>query len=147
MKTAIIYASTHHNNTKKLVDAIASKNEVTLINAVDYKTAELDSFDIIGIASGVSFGKYYPQILTFLETNMPDNKKVFFMHTAGDPRESHNAAAKAITDAHGCENLGTYFCKGVDTYGPFKLIGGIAKGHPTEDEISKAADFYTKITG
>ena len=110
------------------------------------KTAALDDFDVIGIASGISFGKYYPQVLTFLERNLPDNKKVFFIHTAGDPREAHNAAAKAITDAHGCEDLGTYCCKGFDTYGPFKLFGGIAKGHPTNAEINAAVEFYTKIT-
>ena len=28
-------------------------------------------------------------------------------------------------------------CKGYDTFGPFKLFGGIAKGHPDEDDIKK----------
>lgn len=32
MKTAIVYYSTHHGNTKKLLDAIAEKNEVALID-------------------------------------------------------------------------------------------------------------------
>ena len=31
MKTAIVYYSKHHGNTKKLVDAIASQYEITLI--------------------------------------------------------------------------------------------------------------------
>lgn len=34
MKTGIVYESTHHGNTKKLLDAIAKKYEVTLIDAV-----------------------------------------------------------------------------------------------------------------
>ena len=34
MKTAIVYASTHHGNTKKLLDAIAAAYEVDLIDAV-----------------------------------------------------------------------------------------------------------------
>ena len=34
MKTAIVYASVHHGNTKKLVEAIAAQAEgVTLIDA------------------------------------------------------------------------------------------------------------------
>ncbi len=147
MKTAIIYVSVHHGNTKKLIDAIKSKNDVTLINAAEQKAADLTEFDLLGFASGVAYGKYYPQILTFMENNMPDNKKVFFIHTAGDPREGHNAAAKAITDKHHCECLGTYFCKGFDTYGPFKLIGGIAKGHPTDEEINGAVKFYSELAG
>ncbi len=28
-------------------------------------------------------------------------------------------------------------CKGYDAFGPFKLFGGIAKGHPDEDDIKK----------
>ena len=32
MKTAIIYYSRHHGNTKKLIDAIAAKHDVTVID-------------------------------------------------------------------------------------------------------------------
>lgn len=34
MKTAIVYYSRHHENTKKLLDAIAKKYEVTLIGGI-----------------------------------------------------------------------------------------------------------------
>ncbi|MBR1737825.1 MAG: flavodoxin [Firmicutes bacterium] len=144
-KTAIVFVSTHHGNTKKLIDAIAEKNKITLINAAEEKNADLDGFDIIGFASGITFGKYYPQLLTFMENNLPDNKKVFFIHTAGDPRENQNKTAKNITDAHNCKCLGTYFCKGFDTYGPFKLIGDIAKGHPDDNDLNGAVKFYSDI--
>ena len=40
--------------------------------------------------------------------------------------------------AYGVEFKSTYICKGYDTYGPFKLIGGIAKNHPNNDEIQRA---------
>ena len=145
MKTANIYFSKQHQKTKKLVDAIAAKNEVTLIDAMVQTEADLSDFDVIGLASGITFGKYYPKLLAFIENNLPENKKVFYIHTAGDPRAGQNSAAKAIADARGCETLGTYFCKGFDTYGPFKLIGGIAKGHPTSEEITEAEKFYSDI--
>lgn len=145
MKTAIVYASTHHGNTKKLVDAIAKENEVTLIDAGAEKTADLAGFDRIGFASGIAYGKYYPQLLAFMESCLPEDKDVFFIHTAGSPRENQNAAAKAIADARRCRCLGTYFCKGFDTYGPFRLMGGIAKGHPTDQEIGAAAAFYAAL--
>lgn len=148
MKTAIAYVSTHHGNTKKLLDAIAAKHgDVTLIDAVTQKTADLSVYDRVGFASGVAYGKYYPQLLQFIEANAPEGKPVFFIHTAGDPREGHNAAAKAVTDARRCPCLGTYFCKGFDTFGPFKLIGGIAKGHPTAKETDAAVKFYENLKG
>ena len=147
MKTAIVYASTHHGNTKKLADAIAAKHEVTLIDATSQKSADLNEYDLIGFASGIAYGKYYPQLLAFMEDNLPEGKQVFFLHTAGDPREGQNAAAKAIADARRCQCLGVYFCKGFDTYGPFRLIGGIAKGHPTDSETDAAVSFYQGLIG
>lgn len=33
MKTAIVYASVHHGNTKKIVDEIAKNEEVDLMNS------------------------------------------------------------------------------------------------------------------
>lgn len=37
MKAAIIYASVHHENTKKVVEAIAGENAVDLIDATKEK--------------------------------------------------------------------------------------------------------------
>ena len=146
MKTVIIYASLHHGNTKKIVDAIASKNDVTLFDVLSKDRIDLEEYDCIGIASGIAYGKYYPQMLKFVEENLPNGKKVFFIHTAGSPRENHNSAVKAVADSRGCACLGTYFTKGFDTYGPFKLVGGIAKGHPDSSEIQGATDFFDKIS-
>lgn len=145
MKTAIAYVSEHHGNTKKLLDAIAVRYDVDLIDASAHETEDLTNYDRIGFASGVAFGKYYPQLLQFMERNLPAGKPVFFLHTAGDPRENHSAAAKTIAEARGCACLGVYFCRGFDTYGPFKLIGGIAKGHPNADEIAGAVRFYAGL--
>ena len=144
-KTVIIYASSHHGNTKKVIDAIASECSVDLIDIIENKEADISSYDRIGIAAGIAFGKYYPQMLEYLNAHMPSNKEVFFIHTAGDPREKHNAAAKEITDKKGCKTLGTFFCKGFDTYGPFKLIGGINKNRPNAEDFEAAKSFYALL--
>ena len=47
-----------------------------------------------------------------------------------------------MTEAQRCKEIGAYRCMGFDTFGPFKLVGGIAKGHPDEDEIRGAVEFY-----
>ena len=41
----------------------------------------------------------------------------------------------------GSESPGILRCKGYDTFGPFKLVGGIAKGHPDEEDMKNAVDF------
>lgn len=141
--TAIVYASMHHGNTKKVLEEIAKADpSVTLIDVLAQAETDLGGYDRIGIASGVAFGKYYPQMLTFLEKNLPENKPVFFIHTGGSPHMRDDSAAKAIAQARDCTALGTYCCRGFDTYGPFKLVGGIAKGHPNAKELADAVAFY-----
>ncbi|MEI3307063.1 MAG: hypothetical protein V8R40_14225 [Dysosmobacter sp.] len=41
--------------------------------------------------------------------------------------------------------LGEFSCKGYNTFGPFKLIGGSAKGRPNEDDLENARTFYRKL--
>ena len=50
MKTAIVYYSAHHGNTKKLVEAVAQGRDVTLIDALAVKTADLSGYALIGFA-------------------------------------------------------------------------------------------------
>jgi hypothetical protein len=37
--------------------------------------------------------------------------------------------------------LRRFSCKGYDTFGPFKLIGGLSKGHPDETDLENAVAF------
>lgn len=78
MKTAIVYASTHHGNTKKLLDAIAAAYEVDLIDAVKIPEKDLNRYDRIGFASGIYYSKFHQAVLNFAAVNMPQNKQTFF---------------------------------------------------------------------
>ena len=128
--TVIVYASKHHGNTKKLLEAIAEQEDVELLDIAENEQYDLSGYDRIGIASGIAYGKYYPQMLKFLENNLPCDKDAFYIHTAGDPRENHADSAKKIAEEKNCRCLGVFYCKGFDTFGPFKLVGGINKNRP-----------------
>ena len=54
-------------------------------------------------------------------------------------------ALAQIAGKKGCPVLGEFGCKGYDTFGPFKLVGGIAKGHPDERDLENARKFYREI--
>ena len=62
MKTAIVYASVHHGNTKKIIDEIAKTNDVELIDAIQTVEKDLSEYDLIGFASGVYGGKFHQSI-------------------------------------------------------------------------------------
>ena len=57
-KTVIVYASTHHGNTRKLVEAISAKYEITMINTNEVQTADLSEYELIGFASGIDHGNF-----------------------------------------------------------------------------------------
>ena len=142
MTTAIVYYSRHHGNTKKLLDAIADQNEVTLIDVMEHPSADLLSYDRIGFASGIYYNSFAGQILSFARECLPENKDVFYIFTHGAPKGIFLTAIRKIVEQKHCRELGFYHCLGYDTFGPFKLVGGIAKGHPTEKEIDEAVSFY-----
>ena len=145
MKTAIVFFSLHHGNTKKLVEAIAAQNDVTLIDLTKKQNADLTVFDRIGFASGIYFGSFSKQMLSFASDNLPEGKEVFFINTCGNPVGIYFNAIRKIADSKKCKELGAYQCLGFDTFGPFILVGGIAKGHPTDEEIEGAVNFYRSL--
>ena len=143
MKTAIVYYSQHHGNTKKLLDAMAKAGEeVTLVDVTADPKVDLNEYDRIGLASGIYFASFAKQVISFAEKYLPEGKPVFFVYTHGAPKGGFLTTIRNVTEAKHCPELGAYHCLGFDTFGPFKIVGGIAKGHPTEEEIAGAAEFF-----
>lgn len=142
MKTAIVYYSEHHGNTKKLIDAVAQKHEITFIDATKNPSPKLEGFDRVGFASGIYYSKFHKSVLKIAQDCLPNGKEVFFFYTYGAKKDGYTAAITDAVRSHDPKILGEYGCFGFNTFGPFKLIGGIAKGHPDADEIQKAVRFY-----
>lgn len=146
MTTAIVYYSQHHSNTKKLLDAIkAADSTVELIDVTSPSTTGLSAYDRIGFASGIYYTSFAKQVLSFADSYLPEGKDVFFIYTHGAPKGGFLTAIRSVTEKKHCRELGAYHCLGFDTFGPFKLVGGIAKDHPTEEEIKGAVEFYQKL--
>lgn len=145
-KTAIIYASKHHGNTYKLVEAISEKYHVPLINAEVQTQADLSQYDLIGFASGIDFGKFYESVETFLKMNLPENKNVFFIYTCAKKSDRFTMSIKIAAMEKHAVVMGEYGCRGYNTYGPWKVVGGMNKNHPTENEIEAAVRFYETLS-
>lgn len=142
MKTAIIYYSKHNGNTKKLLDAIAKKHEVTLIDVTAAPSTDLSGYDRIGFASGIYYSKFHKTLLKYAEENLPAGKPVFFIYTCGAEKDGYTKSIEEVSKKKNAQILGAFGCLGLDTFGPFKLVGGIAKGHPDNTDIKKAVAFY-----
>ena len=140
MKTAIVYYSEHHGNTKKLIDAVTT-SDTTLIDVTKTSTADLTPYDLIIFASGIYFSQFEKRVMAFVEKNLPAGKKTALLYTYGAKRDSYTNKITEAIQQKGSTVIGSYGCLGFDTFGPFKLFGGNAKGHPSTDEIADAVKF------
>ena len=146
MKTVILFYSKHHGNTKKLLDAIKEADPmVDLIDVTAAETVDLSGYDRIGIASGIYYTNFAKQVISYASDHLPEGKPVFFIYTHGAPTGGFLKGIREITGRKHCKELGEYRCQGFDTFGPFKRVGGIAKGHPTKEEIDAAVKFYHQL--
>ena len=144
-KIAIVYASTHHGSTRKLVDAIAQRHEITPIDATQQNRADLSGYDAVGFASGIDFGKFYDCVERFLVENLPEGKRVFFLYTCAKPSDRFTQSVKDKAAQKQAVFLGEYGCRGYNTYGPWKLIGGMNRHHPTAEEVEGAVQFFEAL--
>ena len=145
MKTAICYYSRHHGNTLKILEAMAQEGGVDLVDVTTRQTVRLEEYDCIGFASGVYFGKSHQSVLAFARQYLPRRKPVFFACTYGGARGDSMNALSEIAKEKDCPVLGEFGCRGYDTFGPFKLVGGIAKGHPNARDLEHARKFFREI--
>ena len=145
MKTVIVYYSKHHGNTKKVLDALKQEDaSIDLVDVTSQTAIDLSGYDRIGLASGLYFGSYAKQVLSFADAHLPEHKDVFFIYTHGAPIGGFLKNIREIARKKGCRILGTFHCRGYDTY-VFKRFGGIAKGRPNAKDIEKAVRFYKAL--
>ncbi len=144
MKTAVVYHSSHHGNTKKLLDAMAQEGEVTLLEASADSSIDLADYDLIGFASGIYASRLHESVLHCAERNLPRGKPVFVLYTYGAWRPKLTHLEKTVS-AKGGQILGVYGCPGFCTFGPLKLIGGIAKGRPNAQDVAAAVGFFREV--
>ena len=146
MQTVIVYYSKHHNNTKKLLTEIEKQGNVTLIDVSTKADADLSGYDVIGFASGIYYQKFHDSVLNFAEKHLPMDRKVFLIYTCGVKRKTYTDAIQQVVASKNAQILGMYDCLGFDTFGPFKLVGGVAKGRPNTEDIAGAVNFFKAIT-
>ena len=142
MKTLIIYESVHHGNTKKIADVIAKTLGADEMKAEDVKIDTVKDYDVFGFGSGIFYGSFHKSIIKLIDS-LPDlkGKKVFTFTTSGRGKIEYNDSIKEKLESHNLEIIGNFACSGFDTFGPLKLMGGISKGRPNEEDLKNAKKF------
>ena len=145
MKTVICYYSRHHGNTRKVLEAMAEEGAVDLVDVTTRQSVRLEEYDCIGFASGIYGFEFQKAVVEFARQYLPQGKPVFFVYTYGAAKGTGAKALTEIAGEKGCPVLGEFSCRGYDTFGPFKLVGGLAKGRPDEGDLDRARSFFRDI--
>lgn len=146
MKSAICYYSYHHQNTLKVIEAMTEGYPVDLVDITQYPKYDLSHYDLIGFASGIYGFNVHQALITFTQQNLPRGKKLFFVYTYGLYKGLGSKDLAKIAQEREASILGEYSCRGYDTFGPLKFLGGIAKNHPNEQDLSQAKIFFHNIS-
>ena len=146
MKSIIIYESVHHSNTEKIAKAMADEIGARIINVRDISVDDLDNYDLVGFGSGIYYGKVHKNIKNFVESIKSVNKqKSFVFITSGRGKDDFAEKFKELLEFYGFDVASTFSCKGFDTFGLLKLIGGINKGRPNEEDLANARKFAKSL--
>ena len=135
MRTIILYASRHHGNTKKLVDAIVEAHPE--IDTLDVKTLgkneypNLHEYHLIGVATGIYYSEIDKDMARVLTNVLQPQDKVFGLMTYGGKNKWYGKDIDGICRMRQAIFMGVYGC--------------VQKGHPTAEEIKGAVDFFDKI--
>lgn len=141
-KNAMIYYSKHHGNTKKVLDFIASKHDLDLIPVEE--NVDVSKYSFIGFASGTYMSKVASSITEYIGNHKEElrGKSTFILTTGGAGKPSADKPLETILSESGMNVLGSFYCYGYDTFGPFKLVGGLKKNHPDDQDFINAEKAY-----
>ena len=86
--------------------------------------------------------KSHKTLLQFVEA-LPAvmGKRAFIFSTSGEGEIQRHATVKELLMNRGFSIVGDFSCKGWDSWGPLKLVGGTNKGRPNADDLEDARVF------
>lgn len=149
MKSLIVCVSISHGNTRKVADAIASRLGATVVEPEEVDLDRLIDYDLIGFGSGIYGWAVHPRLTSLVSRLAPvDGQKAFVFATRGAPELPCWPPTRATSQrlaAKGFDVIGSFSCRGLDTWGPLQLIGGVNKGRPSHADLAHARAFADGI--
>jgi len=146
MKSLVVYVSVEHGNTEKVARAISEVLGADLREAKDVDLSTIHDYDLIGFGSGIYKGKFHGRLLKLVSEISTSRFKAFIFSTGGYGTTDYHADLRRELEGKGIQVVGDFACKGWNTYGAFKLMGGINKGRPNEEDLAHAREFAKGLT-
>ena len=110
----------------------------------------LAEYDLIGFGSGIYFGKFHKSLMELVD-KLPrlENKEAFIFSTSGLRKmrfiHDFDKPLKEKLKHKGLNIVGEFSCRGFDTSQAAKIIGGLHKGRPNEEDLEQAENFAKSL--
>lgn len=143
----IVYTSIHHGNTKRIATAMAEEIDATLKPIVETSVDDIAGADLVGFGSGIYFWRHHRDLLRLADElpGMP-GKRAFLFSTSGiGPGWLWHRSLRCRLRRKGFTIVDEYACRGHDTYGLLRLIGGIHKNRPNDGDLAQAQRFAAQL--
>lgn len=146
-RLAVVFASIHHGNTRRLANVLAEELAADLFSADDARDTDLSTYDVVGLGSGIYFGKHHHSLTALVDGWQRSPSRAFLFSTAGLPflRRLQHTKLRLRVRRSGCQVLGEFCCRGWDTVGPLWLMGGINRKHPDGTDLDRARRFAREL--
>jgi len=142
--------SVYYGNTEKIAKAIAEVLKAYVVRPHEVNVEEFCEYDLIGFGSGIYFGKHHKSIFDLLDRIGYQHGKHAFIFSTSGIRVSwlfdfHKALRRKLMEK-GFIILGEFNCKGFTVHPSIlKVIGGLNKGRPNENDLKAARDFAKQL--
>ncbi|MGK9271563.1 flavodoxin family protein [Williamsia muralis] len=150
MQTVLVTSSrSEHLNTRRIADAIGEVLGARVLAPEEATPTVLREADRVGFGSGIYWMGFDKRLLHCIQAlSDMTGREAFVFGTSGLPEPPflrYTQRLGSILENRGFEVVGSFTCRGVDTWGPFKLTGGVNKGRPDDNDVQAARRFGETI--
>ena len=151
MTTLIVCVSISQGNTRQVAEAIGEVLGAPVVEPEEVAPADVASYDLLGIGSGI-YGMMFHVRLWRFARSLPKvhGMPAFLFATSGSPEVFWRAAILVLSRllrSKGYRVVGTFSCRGFDTWLPLRLVGGLNKGRPSQADLIAARTFASHLGG
>jgi flavodoxin len=149
MKSLIVCVSISRGNTRRVADRMAEVLQAEVAEPEAVNPEALHEYDLVGLGSGIYWMTAHRRLWTFVRA-LPQVRGVqaftFFTSRAPEiPLLGYSKPLRSTLERKGFDVLGSFSCRGLDTAGPLRIIGGLNVGRPNNHDLDRAAAFAARL--
>ena len=149
MKSLIVCVSISNGNTRRVADRLAEVLNAEVVEPEAVDPAALHEYDLVGFGSGIYFNAVHSRLRRLIY-RLPhvDSGRAFTFFTSGGPEVPLVGYSRPIhhrLTSTGFDVLDSFSCRGLDTVGPLRFVGGVNKGRPDDRDLDRAAGFVLRL--